>query len=327
VKISPKIILLNQPRLSGHAADEKYDSRRAKLLPHIQELLSTNDLFSGKEAVVEFAHTGVSSLVCFITADGGKYVLKIPLTSNPAEGEARFLKEWEFVGVNVPHIFQEGKIDNHPYIIMSFVDAPILKGSLKDTESRENIYEEMGKTLRKMHESCAEGYGRLVNGQPQFKTFRQWVEGDDIGKMIDKVQELGLLTNDHGSLSKVIEILSAFCDKSGTTYCHWDFGSGNLLATTPFTVIDPHMLLNNGIIDLGRTIQLMIAGKAKPDLIKKLILGYYTNGTYNKQALHAAIVLSAYTKFPYWHKKGYTEQIENTKLYLVENRNLLEESI
>ncbi len=319
-----KIRYINQPKLSSIVADQKFNERRTALLPHIENMLTTDKLFSSRDISVEFAHTGVSSLVCFITTNTEKYVLKIPLSEKPIEGEALFLKTWETAGVSVPHIFREDVMGGHSYIIMSFIDAPVLSQLEKSDTERKDMYFSIGKTMKLMHEPKTKGFGYIVSGIPQYKTFDEWINGEDVQKRIKAVRELNLFTDEHGSLEKAISILSVYCTGAGaTSYCHFDFGSGNILATDPLTVIDPFPLVNNGIIDIGRTIQLMATGNAAPEYIETIKKGYFGNTPIPTRELQAAIIMSACFKFPYWYKKGKLEEIKKTQAFLADNKHLL----
>jgi hypothetical protein len=83
-------------------------------------------------------------------------------------------------------------------------------------------------------------------------------------------------------------------------------------------------MLNNGIIDIGRSIQLASTSIDAHKGIEQLKEGYFSeNRPYSQRALQASIILSAYMKFPYWHKKNNTENIEHTRQYLAETRQNL----
>jgi fructosamine-3-kinase len=310
----------NQPKLYEHEIDQKFNERRLNLAPQIEQLLSTHELFAGKEVSVEFSHNGVSSLVSFIEVDGQKFVLKIPLKPI-AEGEGKFLKEWEAAGVSVPHVFREGNLGDHPYILMSFIDAPILMDAIKDGSAKKDFSVEMGTILAMMHSIKAEGYGRIIEGKPEYEKFKEWITSEDIQKRISFVQENNLLTDEHGLISDVIDVLISYSEKSPeSTYCHFDFGATNIMATEPLTVIDPDPMLNHGIIDIGRGILLEISGGHSGEQLKQ---GYFSDKEIDSSALQAAIVLNAYWKFPYWHKKNKTEQIESARRYLSQTRGNL----
>ena len=136
-KQASRIVFKNQPKLSGFEIDKRYDDLRSMLVPYIENFLSTDELFKDKQVNVEFSHQGVSSLLSFVEVGDEKYVLKIPLNTTFAEGEATFLKAWESTGVATPHILREGIIADFPYILMSYVDAPVLADAIAQGEAKE----------------------------------------------------------------------------------------------------------------------------------------------------------------------------------------------
>ena len=69
----------NQPKLTGDEVDKNRDELRLALVTQIEDFLSTDELFKNKEVTVTLSERGISSLVCFIEAEGIKYVLKMPL--------------------------------------------------------------------------------------------------------------------------------------------------------------------------------------------------------------------------------------------------------
>lgn len=315
------ITFKNQPRLSEYEVDQKYNERRLILLSHMEQFLSTDELFKEKEINVEFSHSGISSLLSFIEANGEKYVLKIPLRPT-MEGETQFLKEWEAVNVPVPHVYKEGVIANFPYILMQYVDAPLLMDAINNGTAKKDISIDIGKTLAKMHTSKAEGCGRIIKGKPEHKTFKEWVISEDLQKRFHDVQENNLLGDKHGALTKVLDTLIAYAEADGTsTYCHFDFGANNILATEPLTVIDPDPMVNNSIIDIGRSVLLEISGGYTGEQLKE---GYFGGkGDFDAQALQASVILNAYWKFPYWYKKNKTKQIEHVRRYLSQTSHFL----
>jgi fructosamine-3-kinase len=320
--MSQNIHFKNQPKLSGFDIDKSADELRVNLIPHIKEFLETEDLFKDKEVTIEFSHEGVSSLVSFVEVGEEKYVLKIPLfNSSYAGSEALFLKAWNGVEVPVPHVYKEGVIGGRRYVLMQYIDAPILLDVIEKGEAREDISIDLGKTLAKMHTAKAEGYGRVVDGKPQYETFKAWIMNEDIQKRIAYVKEHNLLTDEHGKIEKVIDVLIEYAEgKDFSTYCHFDFGASNILATEPPTVIDPDPMMNNGIIDIGRSILLASSGGHDGEQLKQ---GYFSDTEYNAQALQAAIILNAHWKFAYWHKKNKTNQIEHVQKYLAQTAHLL----
>lgn len=325
-KQTSKITYKNQPKLSGFGVDKTVDERRIALIPHIEHFLATDNLFKDKEVIVEFSHVGVSSLLCFLEVKDEKYVLKIPLR-NPhlAQNEALFLKVWESVGVSVPHILENGKISDREYILMKYIDAPILSDAIIAGKIDKNVPFEIGKLLSRMHSPEAAGYGSIEGGKAEFETFREWILSGDVQNRINYVVEKKLLGDEHGSISQGVEILIKYAEKvNKSSYCHLDLCSQNIFATEPLTVFDPNPMLNNGIVDLARSILLsVIGGSAKEG--EKMKEGYFSgNKNVEPQALQAAIILNAFMKFPYWHKKKKVKGMEKVRKYLSQTKHLLE---
>jgi len=320
-----RVHLVNEPLLSEFAVDQKFNERRANLVPQVRDLIATHELFSDQEVNVEFAHTGVSSLVCFVDAGADRYVLKVPLSLSDGGGsEAEFLRRWEAAGVSVPHVFSSGQLGEHAYTIMQRVDAPLLSEVIDEGTAREAVYIDMGKLLARMHSPQTAGYGRIVAGTPQFPTFKEWLSSEDIAKRIQVVRENNLLSDEHGSIDRAFDHLIIYGEKHPmSTYCHFDYSAPNIFATDPLTVFDPSPMLNNGIIDIGRSMHSMIA-TGQPEAAEQLQEGYFASDRpYDPHALQASILLNAYWRFPYAHQKGRTEVIENTRRYLAATRHLL----
>lgn len=304
----------NQPKLSEYSVDQEYNERREALVLEVEKFLTTNPFFTDKEVTsVRFSHEGVSSLVAFITTKAAAYVLKVPLAKT-AEGEAEFLKAWEKVGVPVPHVFQQGKIGELQYILMSFVDAPQVKEVLR-SQDRDKVLFEAGATLSKMHKANAHGYGRVINGGAEFNTFTEWISSGDITKRVGSVRDDNLLTEEHGSVSEAVQTLIAYNENNPeSVYCHFDFGLDNLMATEPPTVIDPSPMFNNPIMDIGRSMVIEISRGGSG---QALLDGYCSDGrVLNQKALRAAILINAYWKFNYWGKKDYKNKMDNVRGYL-----------
>lgn len=314
----PQIHYKNKPRLSEHEIDKISNDRRIAIVPLLESFLSSDEMFAGKDISVEYSHQGVSALVAFIEAGADKYVLKIPLNST-AEGEALFLNKWEEVGVTVPHVYKEGRLGNHSYILMSFVDAPMLSEAIKNGLVKSDIWVDLGKILRNMHEPSAEGYGSIVDGKAEYTTFKDWIASEKVQEKIKYVEEAGLLDTKLWPISNVIETLVAYDERNPkSSYCHMDFCADDIMASVPLTIIDPDPMLNNGIIDIGRSIQ-VVSAQGNYDHVEDLKEGYFSNNTsYDKSALRAAIILSAYIKFRYWHKTGRDKEMAMVRKYLIE---------
>jgi fructosamine-3-kinase len=314
----PQIHYKNKPRLSEHEIDKVSNDRRMALVPLLESIISSDEMFAGKDISAEYSHQGVSALVAFIEVGTDKYVLKFPLNST-IEGEALFLKKWEEVGVTVPHVYKEGKIGDHPYILMSFIDAPVLSEAIQKSLVKSDVWVDLGKILRTMHKPSARGYGRLVDGKAEYATLKDWIMSEKVQGKIRYVEEEGLLDTKLWPISHVIDTLVAYDERNPkSSYCHMDFCADDIMASVPLTIIDPDPMFNNGIIDIGCSIQVMSA-QGNYDHIEDLKQGYFSNdSSYDESALRAAIILSAYMKFRYWHKTGRDKEMAMVRKYLTE---------
>ncbi len=329
MKQTSEIILNNQPKLSEHEVDQKFNARRINLIPFVKEFISNHPKFKDKEVQITFAEKGASSLVSIIESSDEKTILKVPLSLAHSLGEAQFLKVWEKAGVKVPHVLEDGMINGHAYTLMEYVDAKILKDVYRKGEMiRKEMYIELGKILRVMHEPEAEGYGRIVDGKAQYLTFNEWLAGEDVQKHIKYVQENKLLGEEHGSISFAFEILKEHAEKENkSSYCHDDFGTANIFATEPLTVVDPNPRFNNGYIDLGRSMIIAIAnnsGRAEAEIVDQFIEGYFAGKPFDRRALQAAMLLNIYMKFPYQHKTKSLDRMKNLQTYIIQTKHLLE---
>ncbi|OGI95007.1 hypothetical protein A2917_01335 [Candidatus Nomurabacteria bacterium RIFCSPLOWO2_01_FULL_42_17] len=325
-----EITFYNEPKLSEHEVDQKFNERRMTLVPHVKDFISNHERFKDKDVSVTFADKGVSSLISIIETSDEKLVLRIPLSLTHTLGDAQFLKVWEQAGVRVPHVFEDGILNGHQYILMEFIDAKTLTETYHKGETiNREIYVELGKILRVMHEPEAKGYGRSLdnkNIKAEFHQFKDWLDSPEMQKRIEYARENNLLGEEHGSLSLAFEILITHInDNKKSSYCHNDFGTSNTFATNPLTIFDPSPGFNDGYIDLGRSIMRTIANDGGLSRAgEQLIKGYFKEKPYNKRALQASILLNAYMKFPYGHKVKNFEQIKNVQEYLVKTKHLLE---
>lgn len=318
----PKIVFRNEPKLSEHEVDSKFNERRMNLVHFVKDFISSNERFKNKDISVTFADRGISSLISVIETADEKLVLKIPLSIKYSRGEAQFLKVWEESGIKVPRVYEEGELGGHPFTLMEYVDAPILGDVYSNEELIEKkIYLELGRILRVMHTPEAEGYGLVVNGKAEYPKFSDLLEGHDMQKRLQYVKENKLLGDKHGSLDIVTQILIKYFENKKSSYCHDDFGPYNMFATNPITVFDPNPRFNNGYLDLGRSLCVRIGHGISPE---QLIEGYFGNELYDKKALHASILLNIYMKLPYAHKTKKLKNIKNWQEYLAENKHLLE---
>jgi hypothetical protein len=239
-------------------------------------------------------------------------------------GKFKIQKE-EAVSQGVRRI--KAEIGGRHFVLMDYVDADVLVTNPRELsrEEKDERYFKMGTTLQKMHSSKAEGYGPIENGRAQFTNFKDWLLKEDHIQRINNIKDLGLLTEEHGSLDKAIAILNEYAEKfPESNYCHFDFADYNILDTDPYTVIDPAPTFVPGIIDVGRS-NLIIARTGDYDSVKKFNEGYFSEDRpQDERALQATVLFNAYIKFNYWHKMKRLSHIEHVQKYLIENRSKLE---
>lgn len=317
------IVFKNEPKLSENEADKKYNERRINLIPYVEKFISSNERFKEKETSVSFAHKGVSSLISIIETQNEKLVLKIHLSILRSMDEGLFLSVWEQAGVGVPHVLEEGMLNGHAYVLMNYIDAPLLGEKYNKKELNDNgLRFEMGSTLRKMHEPKREGYGHLIDGKGEFSNFKDWLISENIQNRFQYSKEHGLLGEEHGSLSKACEVLLQYIgNEEKSSYCHFDFGSNNIFATDPITIFDPAPELNNGYLDLGRSVVNSLAHDGV--FPNQLIDGYFSGESYNKKVLQAVILINSYYKFNYWNNTNKLKAIKNVQDYLIRTKDLL----
>lgn len=311
----PKIHFKNSPKLSEHEKDQRDNEKRLLLVPIIEQYLANPERFQGKEMSVNFSETGVSSLVALLETPEEKLVLKIPLASTPIENEGHFLQTWEEYGVSVPHIVEEGDLEGHRYTLMEYIEAPTLSTSHTYSELvEEKKFVDIGQTLRKMHSPQTEGYGRVLNGQAEYATFADWLQGTDIQNKITYTRENKLLGEHEEFLPTAYSLLTNHADtQQHSTLCHNDLAAYNIFDTEPITVFDPDPRLNNGYIDLGRSIVIALAHSGLPETAQQIIEGYFGTEPYDKEVLKASILLNCCIKFPRWHSRENLNNIEKFK--------------
>jgi hypothetical protein len=317
-----KIVFKNEPKLSENEADSKFNERRITLVPQVEKFISSNERFNGKETSVSFAHKGVSSLICIIETQNEKLVLKVHLSILRSMDEGQFLSVWEHAGVSVPHVLEEGMLNGHAYVLMEYIDAPLLGEKYSREELINNgLRSEMGAILRKMHEPKGEGYGLLIDGKGEFSNFKDWLMSENTQNRFQYSKDNNILGEEHGSLALACKILLEYVGDEKSSYCHFDFGSLNIFATNPITIFDPNPQLNNGYQDLGRSV---VIGLAHDGVFpSQLIDGYFSGESCNKKVLQAAILVNSYFKFNYWHKTNKLKAIKNVQEYLIRTKDLL----
>ncbi len=250
----PTVVFRNQPKMSEHEVDEKFNKMKIEFIPYIEQYVTEHNLFKNESEVgIEFAHKGVSSIIAIIDTPTNKFVLKIPRSKELSAGEALFFAVWEKAGVSVPHVLETGVMHDLPYTLIEFIDAPTLDVAYSQEERLDKkMFVEMGQTLRLMHSVRADGYGSVVDGKPEFETVEEWLAGDDMKKRFDYIHEHNLLEGLGDVLERSLEVIKRNAETSGSTYCHADYGSANMFATNPITIFDSNPKFNSGYYDLGR---------------------------------------------------------------------------
>jgi tRNA A-37 threonylcarbamoyl transferase component Bud32 len=317
----PNIIFHNEPKLSEHGVDQKFNAMKVEFVPYIQKFVAEHGLFKNEAAIgIEFAHKGISSIIAIIDTPTNKYVLKIPRSRDLSAGEGQFFQAWERVGVAVPHVLETGEIHGMPFTLMDFIDAPTVDvASTQEERLDKKMYEEMGQTLRLMHSVSAEGYGSVVEGKPEFETVEEWLAGDDMKMRFDYIKEHGLLTGLEDVLEKSVDTIKKHAQGHDSTYCHADFGVANMFATSPITIFDSNPKFNSGYYDLGRIQFGQIAIANTSEVFEQMRSGYFEDAECADEVLAAYTFLAFCMKAWYWHQSGKVELLERARQYFFEN--------
>ena len=321
-KANSRVSFVNEPKLSEHEVDKKFNERRVALLPLVKDYIRNHSRFQNQDVRVTFAHLGVSSLISIIEMPTEKLVLKIPLSLTYAEGESHFLQVWEAAGVKVPHIYESGRLGDHSYALMEFINAPLLSDAYTGGELiKKGKYKEMGQTLNLMHTPRIHGYGRSIEGKPEFDSFTEWAHSSDMQKRAKYIEEHNLWSSQYGTLNQAITILSEYISHDGeSSYCHDDFTTKNIFATEPMTIFDSNPRFNNRYIDIGRS---LINYLDKEEIIEQFLGGYFQDEACDRKVLHASILVSIYIKLPYAHQTKSDKRIQGFVDYLSKNKHLL----
>lgn len=318
--MTSKITFLNQPKLSEFDIQKGFNEKRLSLVSLIEDVLSKHPLFNGCLLNITFIEKGAGSLVCIIDGNNQKMILKIPLSKTTTQGEVMFLKVWQQAGIRVPQIIEEGLIGDFSYILMEYIDAPVLSDvSSKDKKVEWSSFE-LGRVLRTMHVPIAHGYGRVIDGKSEFQTFEEWLGGKKIRESIEYIKNNNLFPIDDLKITKIFSTLTEHVKNNQSSYCHFDFGNSNIFATIPVTVFDPNPQFNNGYLDLGLSVFNCIAAGVDP---KGLIDGYFEHEPCNERVLFASVVLNCFVKLPSRHKKEKFEDIKNIQQYITERIHTL----
>lgn len=312
--------------------DSRDKERQDELIQTVQDFIASDEQFKDRVKPAEFSLHGVSSIITTIETPEGKSVLKVPMSEHAVGAEPTFLKQWEEVGVSVPHVMREGMLGSHPFWVMNFIDAQTVNRAYesKIELAKSGALREMGTTLRRMHSVPAEGVGRPIRTEEglieaPFPDFKSWLESEGTQQRIEKALKTGLLREEHGSIEMASEILLDYAQNNPkTSFCHYDYSAGNIFNTKPLTVFDPDTMYNHGIIDLGRAV-LIAAGEGQV-AVDDLIAGYYEgHNEADPRAIHAAVTFAAYSKMSFWSKMGASRatRVSNAQRYLLERKNLL----
>ncbi len=297
------------------------------MIPFVEAFLKEHPLFKDKDVQATFPSVGSASFTCILETPETKTVLKIPLSSQSFyESEGSFLKAWEKVGVKVPHVIEEGKIDGGYYLLMEFIDAKTLPEVYKKgTMIREEIFVKMGSLLRMMHSAKSEGFGVMKDGKGVDSRFSEWLDYQIKHKASYVDDERFLEDSKHGNFSLAIQKMSEYVGESKkSSYCHNDFAYQNIFATEPLTVFDPIPIFGHPYMDLARAIVTALGRGIHEEASEQLVRGYVGNDlVIDRSALQAAIILQSYLKFGYWSKTGKKQGIEDVQVYLEKTKNLL----
>jgi len=318
----PRVILRNEPKLSEHEVDQNFNEMKMEFVPYIEQFVAEHNLFKDEDEVgIEFAHKGVSSIIAMIDTPTNRFVLKIPRAKDFSAGEGQFLKVWGASGVPVPHVMETGELHDFPYTLMEFIDAPTVDSQYSQEELLENeMFVEMGQTLRLMHSEKANGYGFVVDGKPEFETVEDWLAGTDMKKRFDYISEHNLLEGLEDVLEKSLAVIKQHAETNDSTYCHDDYGPHNMFATEPITIFDTSPKFNSGYYDLGRIKFAHIAFSGNGQTTKQLLEGYFGEDKCDDEVLNAYTFLAFCMKCPYWHQTGRQEQLEIAKNYFKQNQ-------
>lgn len=320
------ITFLNEPKLSGHEVDKVLDEGRVFMVPKIEEFISSHPLFNNEQTNISFFHTGVSSLVSLLESPTNKYILKVKLRKSDANMESTFLKKWESIGIKVPHVYEDGEIEGYNYTLMEYIEADILnKKYTTDELIEKNVFFEMGQILQKIHTVETTGFGHWDKEEnAKFNSFSEWLLNDtNIQNQLSYAKENNLLPEEiFGTMEMATNKLISYLNENNqSTYCHFDYSPGNVLDTDPITVFDPACIINNPYIDLAKSLVQSLSHCPNYKVAEQIIDGYFKSKKqeYNKEILKYSLLFAAYTKFPYWHKKNKTKQIDFVKDYIRDN--------
>lgn len=319
------VTFTNKSQLLAAETTEGRTERRQRLVGELEPFLASHKRFAGQALQVTFLGNGIKSLAALIETKTDRVVFKLPLSTKHSTGEALFLRMWQQTGVRTPKIIEEGFLGEHPYAFLEYIDAqPLKKTRTLSRLLEEETFIRMGQLLRMMHEPRTSGYGQVIDGEPEYSTFNEWIKNLSFERSIAYVREHQLLTPAHGSLDEAISRLATFAkDNPSSSYCHGDFSTYNVLDTEPLTVIDPNPRFMHGYFDLAWTLYVTVR-IGNPDEVRlQYLRGYFGSDHYDTEALRAALLLHAYTRLPYSHREHKAEYVQNVQTFLANNSLIL----
>lgn len=313
---------------------DSFSEQKIEKLKNIQILmegfLKTHSLFKDREVEISFFKTGVASFVCLLTHYGNagvkKYIFKVPLFTKGNDTETLFLKAWAEVGVLTPQIIETGYIEGYYYMIMEYVDFPLVFDYYADAKEnlfKDGMYYKLGHTLKKMHSVSGEGFGKVVKGKGLYKSLKDYfLENNKLEENISYIKEHDIMDYaEYLSFHFLHEIFSHHVntDIKTSCYAHNDLSLNNIFLKDQkdFIVFDPNPLFSHPYLDVAHSI--VCAASSVENILSvfdQITSGYFKEGECNMELMHGALLHAACIKLPYWHKKGYHHRVERLNKFL-----------
>lgn len=276
--------------------------------------LSSHKLFKGKEIKLGyFPDIGESSYIVVIQAGDKKFVFKSARDPNLISIEAAILAEWNRREIKTPHIWEKGLISDHPYLLMDYIDEPLIGDFSVNSLLEKSFIQEMGHTLRKMSQVTGVGYGKTTDSifQGAFNSFDEYIkqalaQNENLNYLEDQ-RYLDLLWRK--KLTRAVDIISQDIleNKVQSVVCHMDFSIYNTFATHPITVFDPgDARLNHPYIDLAQSLLIFFNLSNDITLLRSEFLKGYleSDEVINESVLNACLYIQGVKKLNTWVKKG-----------------------
>lgn len=241
---------------------------------------------------------GIEQTVKIVTTEKNKYILKIP-----HQGKSLMLYREDFVCNYCKHsLLPKIILKNNTYLIESFIDGKNLGQVKLSAKNSLELYRELGKNIKKIHQIKMTGFGELQkNGKGQHKTPLEHVghvlKTNLLPLSKRKVFDKAITKNIKEFIYKNIQLFSP--EKS--VLLHFDLIDGNIL------VKDNKLA---GIIDFGDA----SCGPAEYDLAKlyiekppkiftEIINGYGEKSIEMKKIKYFAVLHLLYM-LPYFYAKN-----------------------